>query len=96
MYKNIYLQIIHSGPGIYTRGCQTAALASFENLGLNFEKLEGKIYDQAKTYRIADRLIIVRDHEFSSHDLPSENLDQVPGICFEVKYYKLNYAARMR
>ena len=79
------LKIIQSGPGIYTRGCQSEALASFENLGHNFEKLEGKFYDQTRTYRIKDRLIIVRDHKFSSRDLPSENLDQVPGICFEVK-----------
>ena len=76
-----------SSAGIYTRGCQDTALASFKNLGVNYENLKGKINSQTKTYRIKDRLIIIEDQKISSESLPTGNLTKIPGICFEVRIF---------
>ena len=83
----IKFKIRISSAGIYTRGCQETALASFKNLGVNYENLKGKIKSQTKTYRIKDRLIIVEDQKISSESLPTGNLTEIPGICFEVRIF---------
>ena len=83
----ISFKIKISSAGIYTRGCQESALASYEKLGVNYENLKGKINSQTKTYRIKDRLIIIEDQKISSESLPTGNLTKIPGICFEVRIF---------
>ena len=83
----INFEIRISSAGIYTRGCQETALASFKNLGVNYENPSGKMNGQTKTYRIKDRLIFIEDQKISSESLPKGNLTEIPGICFEVRIF---------
>ena len=83
MMNFLFLKV-NSTAGIYTRGCTDEALAKRNELGANFENLRGKIFDQTKTYKTFDEIVIVKDHEFSSKAFGEENLNQIPGICFEV------------
>ena len=84
IYRNNF-KIKNSSAGIYTRGCQDTALASFENLGIHYENIKEKMKGQTKTYRVKDKLIIVENHKISSESLPTGDLTQIPGICFEVR-----------
>ena len=84
IFLNEFFFIFDSSAGIYTRGCTDEALAKRNELGPNFENLRGKIFDQAKTYKTFDEIVIVKDHEFSSKTFGDEDPQQIPGICFEV------------
>ena len=81
--NSLFLKVI-STAGIYTRGCTDEALAKRNEVGRNFENLRGKIFDQTKTYKTFDEIVVVEDHEYSSKAFGYENLKELPGICFEV------------